>query len=126
MLEWILPIKTISENNSNEHWSSKARRHKLQRKIINVAFLKEKPQILLPCRVVLTRIAPRKLDFHDNLPGSFKWIVDAFSENIINNKSFGRADDDERILWFYCQEKGAPKEYAVKIQVFDEPACGKN
>jgi hypothetical protein len=48
---------------------------------------------------------------------SFKWIVDAVAEYINPGMKVGRADDDERIEWAYSQEKGKPKEYAIRITI---------
>lgn len=117
VVSWQLPIRTASEANSSEHWTKKAKRHRLQKKWIKAAFLKEKPQIQLPCTVVLVRLAPRALDCQDNLPCSMKYIVDAIAEELTNNYVPGRADGDKRITWEYRQEKGNPREYAVKIEI---------
>jgi hypothetical protein len=59
--------------------------------------------------VMLTRVAPRKLDF-DNLTSSLKAARDEVA------KQLGFSDDnDARLQFDYSQEKGAPKEYAVKV-----------
>lgn len=103
-----LPIKTVSESNSSEHWSTKHKRHKNQKKWVRIVWYKEgKPKIDLPCKVKLTRISPRTLD-SDNLQGSLKWIRDAISEIIIPNTLAGRADDHPEISWEYDQQKGKP------------------
>jgi hypothetical protein len=117
ILTWQLPIKTASEANSSEHWCKKAKRHKLQKRWIAAVFHREKPQLTLPCHVVLSRIAPRELDYHDNLPCSLKYIADSIAEQITGNYIPGRADDSKEITWEYKQEKGKPKEYAVKIEI---------
>lgn len=115
---WHLPIKTASESNSNEHWAIKARRHRLQKKRIFQEFLVNPPSVIsFPCQVILTRIAPRKLDKDDNLPTSFKYIKDAIAESLTGIKQAGRADDDDRISWTFKQEKGNPKEYAIKVEM---------
>lgn len=117
VVNWHLPIRTASEANSSEHWNKKAKRHKLQKRWIKAAFHRERPQIALPALVVLTRLAPRALDCQDNLPCSMKYIVDAIAEELTGNYVPGRADGDKRITWEYHQEKGEPKEYAVKIEI---------
>lgn len=117
VVNWQLPIKTASEANSSEHWTKKAKRHRLQKRWIKAAFLKEKPQIEFPMHVVITRLAPRSLDCQDNLPCSLKYVVDAIAEELTGNYVPGRADGDKRITWEYRQEKGSPKEYAVKIEI---------
>jgi hypothetical protein len=30
----------------------------------------------------------------------------------------GRADDNENISWIYWQEKGKPKEYALRVEIW--------
>ncbi len=109
-------MKTVSEGNSSENPFAKANRHREQKKRIKQLFITEKIEIKPPCEVILTRIAPRSLDEHDNLRMAFKWIVDAIAENIKKNYVPGRADDDKTITWTYRQESGKPKEYAVKIE----------
>jgi hypothetical protein len=110
-----IPIKTVSEANSSEHWTKRSKRHSMQ-KLAVLSFLRaDSPQIKLPCTITLTRIAPRKFDSSDNLPASFKYIKDAVAEYIHPGKAPGRADDDERITWQYSQEKGAVREYAIRI-----------
>ena len=116
MVAWHLPIKTASEGNCSEHWAIKAKRHKKQKAWIKVTFLKERPCIKLPVHIVLTRIAPRMLDEHDILRSSLKWVVDALAECLIPGKAAGRADDSKLITWEYHQQKGSPREYAVKIE----------
>lgn len=120
IVSWQLPIKTASEANSSEHWGAKAKRHKLQKRWIKTAFLKDRPQIALPCAIVLTRIAPRELDCQDNLPCSMKYIVDAIAAHITGNHVAGRADGDKRISWEYHQQRGQPRQYAVKIEIMEK------
>ncbi len=55
----------------------------------------------------------RFLDKNDNLPCSFKWILDAVCDNLLPGLKPGRADGDERISVKYDQEKS--KEYGVRI-----------
>lgn len=117
MISSKLPIKTVSESNTSEHWSKSHKRHKTQKKQIAWWWLtlEDKPQ--LPCCVKLTRIAPRALDSHDNLPTALKWIADAIAAKLVPNKQAGRADDSKEITWSYDQKKGQPKEYAVLIEI---------
>lgn len=117
IVSWQLPIKTASEGNSSEHWTVKSKRHKLQKGWVNWAFCQDKPIIAMPCTVVVTRIAPRALDCHDNLPMSLKWICDSIADNLFPGKAAGRADDCKDIKWEYRQHKGKPREYAVKIEI---------
>lgn len=119
-VDWQLPVKTANEANSTEHWSKKWKRHKNQKQWIKIAFLKRRPKIELPCVIALTRIAPRELDLADNLPMSFKFIVDAIAEYIFPGKAPGRADDSKDITWKFYQQKGKVREYAIRIQIQKE------
>lgn len=114
MIEWKIPMKTISEANSREHWHVKAKRHSAQKQEISLVFNQANEKPKMPCEITMTRVASRKLDF-DNLVSSFKWVRDAISEGLTGDKRAGRSDDDPRLTWHYKQEKGAAKEYAVKI-----------
>ncbi len=114
--EWHLDIKTISEANSSEHWSAKHKRHRLQKKKIMWHWLIEKPEMKLPCKIKLSRVAPRLLD-DDNLLSSMKFLRDALADRIHPGLAPGRADDDKRITWLYFQEQGEPKKYSVKIEI---------
>lgn len=111
------PIKIVSEGNIHEnHWKAHAR-HKRQKALINAFLLRDQPPITLPCKIYITRIAPRKLDAHDNLRFSLKWIVDALAAYVFPGKKAGRADDTDLIEWVYDQRKGLPKEYALQITI---------
>jgi hypothetical protein len=119
VIDWLLPIKTVSEANMSEHWTKAARRHKLQKQRIKVAYLRDRPQANFPLRVVITRIAPRHLDSHDNLPVSLKYISDAIAENLTGNHVPGQADSFCGLQFEIKQEKGYPKQYAVRIEIFE-------
>ncbi len=115
---WRLNIKIANEANSSEHWSVKYNRHKKQKMAIKRAFLVENPTIYPPFLVVLTRIAPRELDFRENLPMSFKWIVDALFDWFYPGQAPGRADDTTEITCQFKQEKGSkPREYGLRIEM---------
>lgn len=117
MMKMKLPIKVYSEANSNDHWCKKSARHKKQKEAIFYELREHIYEKMLPCKIKLTRIAPRKLDVHDNLPFSFKWIFDSICELLIPGKAVGRADDDNRIQVEYDQRKGDLNEYAMEIEI---------
>lgn len=117
---WHLPIKIANEANSTEHWTKKSRRHKIQKQRIKVEFLKEKPNIKLPCTCTLTRIAPRELDDHDNLRTSLKWVVDAIASELTGNHIPGRADSNKNITWIFKQKKGGVREYGLGVEFFQQ------
>lgn len=117
IITWQLPLKIANEANSTEHWTKKARRHKLQKRRITQQFLIDKPPIFPPCKCIITRIAPNALDLHDNLRYSLKWVVDAIAENLTGDLVPGRADGNKQITWEYKQERGKVREYALRIQL---------
>jgi hypothetical protein len=116
-------------NLSREHWTIKKKRHDAQQFLID-SYMNHKvftlhttcsintiePEEWLPCRITLARIAPRSLD-EDNLLYSLKWVRDAISDNLIPGLAKGRADGDKRLEFKYNQEKGRPREYALKIEI---------
>src|ERR1700677_1823167 len=116
-ISFTVPIITVSEANSSEHWLKKGKRHTQQQWFIRLAFRKHVIELRLPCKVTMVRLAPRSLD-DDNLCSAFKWIRDELSECIFpdKRKSYvtkkgqiktikGRADCDPRVSWAYAQEK---------------------
>lgn len=110
-----LPIQTVSEANNFEHWTKKHARHKNQQKIVALALKPLQNKIKLPCKIILTRLAPNKLDKFDNLPMSLKYIVDAICAIITGNYTPGKADSDERIEIACNQIKS--KLYGVRIEI---------
>jgi hypothetical protein len=111
-----IPIRTVSESNQNEHWTKKSRRAKKQKTAVGLFLGWAKGDIRLPCKVALTRRAPRKLD-DDNLRGALKAVRDAVADIIRPGLAPGRADDSEHIAWEYAQEKGDVREYAAIIEI---------
>lgn len=115
-----LPIITVSETNSHEHWSHKIKRHKKQQQLVRLALNgKELPQ--LPCTVTLIRHSFGVMD-DDGLPAAFKWLRDAIADKILPGMAPGRADGDPRIKWRYDQHKVRPSGIRVIIAP-DFPAC---
>ncbi len=111
-VELIVPLITISEANTSEHWRKSAARHKRQKGIIKLHWIKIRNLVSLPCKMQLIRLAPRSLDFA-NLCMSLKWVEDSCAEELTGNYVPGRADGDPRIKTTFSQEKC--KEYGVKI-----------
>ena len=131
MIKIELPIKTVSEANSSEHWTKKAERHKQQQFILRWGLKNYMCMLKVPCTVKLTRLSPRTLD-SDNLLTSLKYIRDEISEILIPEKKKyylskqgravpikGRADDDPRIKWEYDQQKSKTQSVMIEID-FDE------
>lgn len=112
-----LPIRIVSVANLRECWQAKARRTKAHRTAVQWAcgWLIRHP---MPCRVILTRIAPRDLD-SDNLQSAFKATRDGVADML------GVKDNDPRVTWEYTQERGKPKEYAARIAIQEWPTSSE-
>lgn len=110
-----LPLQTKSEANCFEPWQVKHGRHKEQQKIVALGLKPVRDKIKLPCKILLTRFAPDELDKFDNLPMSFKYIVDAICAIITGEYRAGKADSDKRISIACDQLKS--KEYGIRIEV---------
>lgn len=106
-----LPIHTVSTLNTREHFMTKAKRAKLNRHGAAWGLRAANVPKGLPVHVRVVRVAPRALDGHDNLGASLKACIDGVADY------FGVADNDERIRFECAQEKGKPKEYAVRIEI---------
>lgn len=114
MISVTIPIRTISEANraSHEHWRSRQKRAKSQRGAV-LAVLRSSfrsPPLDVPRAVRITRIASRKLD-PGNLAASQKHVQDGVADWM------GIDDGSPLVSWDYAQERGAPKEFAVRIEV---------
>ncbi len=105
----MLPIKTISEANSRDHWAKKANRVKLHRQTARV-LVKPHP---LPCIVTMTRYGAGTLD-DDNIRSALKGTRDGIAD------AFGIPDNDPRIEWRYGQAKTKRGEYGVQIRIEDK------
>ena len=117
-----LPLKIFNEANCFEKWQVKAGRHKHQKEVVSKYLLLVKDKLKLPCSIMLTRIAPKELDRFDNLPYSFKWILDSSCNTLIPGLQAGRADGDPRIQnVIYHQEKGGVNEYGARIEFIMHP-----
>lgn len=113
-ITWFIPVHTVSEANSREHWHKAALRHCSQKKLVQAYFWKERPKITLPCAITLVRIGKRKLD-SDNLPVSMKYIRDAIADCLIPGLPPGRADGDMRLSWQYDQKKAYGNAVGIEI-----------
>jgi len=110
-----LPLQTKSEANCFEPWQVKHARHKDQQKLVALGLKPLRDKIKLPCRIMLTRFAPYALDAFDNLPMSFKYIVDAICSILTGDYRPGHADSDKRISIACRQVK--TKEYGIRIEI---------
>jgi hypothetical protein len=103
------PLRTQSALNLREHWRVRAKRVKAER-IAAFTYTPAWVRSQLPVVIRLVRIAPRELDT-DNLAASFKGVRDGIADRL------GIDDRDDRVHWHYAQQRGKPKEYAVRVEV---------
>lgn len=111
-----IPVKTLNESNSTEHWTKRAKRRRMQRMVVKAYLCAKLEGFRIPCRIKLTRIAPCKLDYHDGLPCSQKSVTDQICDMIVPGLAPGRSDD-KGFKIEYDQKQGLPKEYAVEIEI---------
>ncbi len=110
-----LPILTVSEGNCSESWKVRHVRHKIQKQEVALSLRCLKERIKRPCSLLLTRVAPKALDVHDNLPMSLKYVCDAVCEEITGDYRPGHADNARDIEIKYSQEKS--QLYGVRITI---------
>lgn len=118
-----LPLRTVSEANCFEPWRKKHQRHREQQRMVALYLNRLKSVITLPCRIMLTRFAPHELDAFDNLPASFKYIVDAVCSIITGVYTAGKADSDKRISINCTQVKST--KYGIRIEITNEKELNK-
>ena len=101
-----LPLRLVNLANESEHWATRARRAKVQREAGALMFA-GRPRPVLPLLITITRIGPRRMD-SDGLAISGKHVRDGVADWL-------RIDDGHpAIEWRYEQERGKPKQYAVR------------
>ncbi len=103
------PLDTTSPKSMHEMPWAKHKRVKHERNITRVYLLASKPMPAFPLTIRVTRLAPRTLDAHDNLPMSLAAVVDEIAD------ALGVPDNDPRLTWRYSQEQQA--EYGVRIHM---------
>ena len=112
MIEVEIPVHIEPLNSSwTDSWRTRPARNTSHRAATWFALKGAKIAPVLPCVVTLTRIAPRRLDVHDNLAGGFRSCVDAIADWL------GVDDADPRVSWRYEQAKGKPKQYAARVRI---------
>ena len=106
-------MKIVSVANMRLHWAAKAKltRDQRTRTRLSLAAVAQSFGVeVLPVTVVLTRIAPRRLD-GDNLQSGFKAVRDGVADWL------GVDDGSDMIEWQYNQRSGGPNVYKVEIEV---------
>lgn len=105
-----IPLRIESTPNLREHHMARSKRNREQRTSTWYALKAAKMPYVLPCIVTITRVAPRLLDT-DNLAAGCKAIRDGIADWL------ELLDNHPNITWNYAQERGQPKEYAVKVEI---------
>jgi len=114
-LKITFPIKLISEANNFDHWRVKKKR-KDAIKLIMRSKLSQLDPPELPCKITITRIAPRPLDI-DNLWYTQKTCIDIICDFLIPGLKPGLADSSSQIELDCKQRKGKAREYAVEVEI---------
>jgi hypothetical protein len=109
MIEFTLPVKTVSGMNVREYWRARAKRAGEQR-MIACAYVKRFARDG-DYLVTLTRISAGVLDQHDNLPAALKNVVDGIADGL------GIKDNDQRVQWRYAQEKCKRGYFGVRVKI---------
>lgn len=111
-----LPLKLDSRANYRGHTRSKkhVKSVQQQRGLTCIMLRSWATKVPLPVRLTLIRIAPRRLDAHENLPMCFKSVVDGVADWL-------EVDDRKGFLCKYDQEKAeTPNTYGCRVTI--EPA----
>lgn len=109
-----LPLKLDSRANFRGHTRSKAHCKKIQeqRGVARIVLSAKANKPTLPCTIKLTRIAPRFLDWEDNLNMSFKSVRDGICDWL------GVDDRTREITWIYDQKKpDTPRTYGCVVEI---------
>lgn len=114
-----VPVRTVSEANSHQHWRMRQKRAKEQRGTTLLALRTARGMPWAPWehrwRVHLVRLSARKLDT-DNLQGALKHVRDGVADWL------GVDDGDEKLVtWTYDQEPGH-KVMAVRVEFYRKEA----
>jgi hypothetical protein len=107
-----LPIRTVPGLNAREHWQVRAKRVRKEREA-TAWMLAREPKPVVPCTVLLTRVAPSAGVDDDNLAGALKGVRDEIA------KWLGVDDRDRRqVRYRYAQSRG---EWCVRIEFGPAP-----
>lgn len=112
-VDFTFRFRTAPHLNAREPWFVSHAKKKGERGALLDAWnLAGRPVPPLPATITFVRIAPRPLDEGDNLPSAFKAMRDELA------KRLGVNDDRKApVTWLYAQERGAPRTYAVRVEM---------
>ena len=123
MIRIVVPVRAVSLTNQREHWRDRHRRARAERETVWACW-RQAPYPAIPpswtsATVTLTRIAPRALDPGDNLPAALKSVRDQVAAEL------GVDDASDLVVWRYAQERGAPRQHSVQIEISFATAKGE-
>lgn len=108
-----LPLKLESRGNFRGH--TRSRKHvkdvKHQRGFTQLMLQAKAKRWKLPLEIHLVRLAPSRVDKHENLPMCFKSVVDGICD------WFGIDDRGDDIIWTYGQERVGVRSYGCRIEI---------
>jgi hypothetical protein len=112
-VDFDFPFRTQPHLNTRVPWIVSHAKKKTERDALHFAWIAAgRPVPPLPATITFVRIAPRPLDEGDNLPSAFKAMRDELA------KRLGVNDDRKApVTWLYAQERGAPRTYAVRVEM---------
>lgn len=102
-------LRIVSEANERGRWFAGAKRSADQRALVGALLSRHRP-LPVPAIVRMVRVAPARLDA-DNLGRAFKAVQDEVASWL------GVDDGNPVVEWHVGQQKGAPKEYGVRLHV---------
>jgi hypothetical protein len=115
ILSWTVPIYLKSPNLQVHYRTQGKINEKIARELM-IHMPKEIKFISLPCEIIFTRIAPRRLD-SDNNTFAFKYIRDYISSHLRPGLRAGRADTEDLFKFDYSQESSDKGTYGIKITI---------
>lgn len=117
-----IEMAVTSEDNANQSWQTKYRRHNRQKYLVT-RWLKDY-KLPQDAAIRITRFGARKMD-EDNLSSSVKYVKDAVANMIFPGLAPGRADGSKTLYWYYHQVTGPKQPKGVKIEIFSKERVEK-
>ncbi len=108
LLEFTVPLKTVSGSNVREHWAVRAKRVKAERRKVWAKWPRP-ARLPILLRVTMTRLGGRELD-DDNLRAALKGVRDQVAAQL------GVDDRTPLVHWDYEQRPGGEAGVLVRVE----------
>lgn len=108
-MKFVIPVRTQTESNCNEHWRTRHRRSKAQREVTSAFLAELSGPPTPPCVVRITRVSRGTMD-DDNLASSAKHVRDEIAKWI-------GVDDKHRDVVRYVYEQRRGKEHLLEVEI---------